>query len=319
MAVNNFQGYLEEISKNSGIKFRLIGEEDTIYYDNIDKLEEKDKVSSVLYLGEYKAYIILDKKYEICIPLLQYTIENKYRELFSAKERYLIDLIEGEEIGKEHIDNFLPFLKKGATLILVDVQGNKYEALNIIKQLYNEEDVVSLVYGNSILLIGNFDEVYEHAKSIKDSIASDFYSSCHISFSDIVYRAEDIRKAYLDAKTTMDLGKRFDIKGEIYCCSNLILEKIVYNISTEMKKDLYESFCDKFNAFDGEIINTIEEFINSGLNISDASKRLYIHRNTLIYRLDKIYKDTGYDIRDFRQATVFFMAFLIWKENRQEM
>ncbi|HCW05292.1 MAG TPA: hypothetical protein DGK91_12705 [Clostridium sp.] len=99
----------------------------------------------------------------------------------------------------------------------------------------------------------------------------------------------------------------------------MILEKIVYNISSEMKKELGDSFSDKFTAFDSEVINTIEEFVNSGLNISDASRRLYIHRNTLIYRLDKIYKDTGYDIRNFKQATVFYMAFLIWKENRQEL
>lgn len=319
MAVHNFDSYLEEVSKKSGIKFRVIGQDDTIYYDNMGELEEHNKLSSVLYLGEYKVSIVLDKKYEICIPLLQYTIENKYRELFSAKEQYLIELIEGKEIGQDHLEKKLHFLDKGASLILVEVQGNKYEALNIIKQLYNDEDVVSLVYGNDILLLGNFDEVYEHAKSIKDSIVSDFYSSCHISFSDLVFKAEDIKKAYLDAKESMELGKSFNIKGEIYCYRNLIFEKIVYNISPEMKKNLNDSFCDKFNAFDGEIINTIEEFVNSGLNISDASRRLYIHRNTLIYRLDKIYKDTGYDIRNFKQATVFFMAFLIWKENRQEM
>lgn len=317
--MENFDGYLEEVSKKSGIKFKLVGEDGTIYFDNMEALEEHNKISSVVFLGDYKVYIVLDKKYEICIPLLQYTIENKYRELFSTKEGYLIELVEGKEIAKESLEKHLPFLYKGATVILVEVHGNKYEALNIIKQLYNEEDVVSMIYGNDILLIGSFDEVYEHAKSIKDSIVSDFYSSCHISFSDIVFKAEDIRKAYLDAKTSMDLGKKFNIKGEIYCHSNLILEKIVYNINSEMKKDLYHRFSDKFNGFDGEIINTIEEFVNSGLNISDASKRLYIHRNTLIYRLDKIFKDTGYDLRDFKQATVFFMAFLIWKENGQEM
>ena len=62
------------------------------------------------------------------------------------------------------------------------------------------------------------------------------------------------------------------------------------------------------------MLNTIEEFISCDLNISEAAKNLYIHRNTLIYRLDKIAKDTGYDIRNFRQAATFTIAFLIWKE-----
>lgn len=317
--MDNFNCYLEEVSDKSGIKFRLIGEDQAIYYDNLKEIEEENKATSVLYLGEYKVFIVLDKKYEICIPLLQYTIENKYRELFSAKEQFVIDLIEGKEMAKANLEKALPFLEKGISLLLVEIQGNKYEALNIIKELYSEQDVISMVYGNEILLIGSFDEVYEHAKSIKDSIVSDFYFSCQISFSNIVFKAEDIKKAYLDAKESMELGKRFNIKGGIYSSSKMILEKIVYNISSEMKKELGDSFSDKFTAFDSEIINTIEEFVNSGLNISDASRRLYIHRNTLIYRLDKIYKDTGYDIRNFKQATVFYMAFLIWKENRQEL
>jgi len=70
------------------------------------------------------------------------------------------------------------------------------------------------------------------------------------------------------------------------------------------------------NDFDSEMINTIEEFVNCGLNISNAAKKLYVHRNTLIYRLDKIYKETNFDIRNFKDATVFAIAFLIWKENK---
>nr|WP_241393066.1 helix-turn-helix domain-containing protein [Clostridium tetanomorphum] len=73
-------------------------------------------------------------------------------------------------------------------------------------------------------------------------------------------------------------------------------------------------FSYKFDHFDGEIITTIEEFIKSDLNISDAAKKLFIHRNTLIYRLDKIYKETGFDIRNFKEASVFIIAFLVWKE-----
>nr|WP_243429180.1 helix-turn-helix domain-containing protein [Clostridium pascui] len=73
-------------------------------------------------------------------------------------------------------------------------------------------------------------------------------------------------------------------------------------------------FKNKFDNLDKEIIITIEEFINCGLNISDTAKNLYIHRNTLIYRLDKIYKDTNFDLRNFKDAIVFYVVFLLWKE-----
>jgi DNA-binding PucR family transcriptional regulator len=119
---------------------------------------------------------------------------------------------------------------------------------------------------------------------------------------------------YNDAAECMALGKKFGIKDKIFSSSGMLFEKIVYNVSDRVKEELNTKFADKFNLFDSEMINTIEEFVNCGLNISDAARKLYIHRNTLIYRLDKIYKDTGFDIRNFKEATVFIIAFLVWKE-----
>lgn len=312
----NFRNYLKELSDNSGICFKLIGEDDTIHFQPENFLVEGQMYEVQIYLGKNKAYIIMDKKYEICVPLLKYSIENKYRELFSMREQSLIDILEGKEVGINKLEKDFPFLARGCTLFIVSVDGSRYEALNIIKQIYNEQDVISMIYGDNIVVIGNFDEVEEHAESIKDSIVSDLYCRCHVSFANIVYNAEGIKQAYEDAKECMSLGRKFDIKGEIYDYNHMLFEKVVYNINFKVKKELLNNFKDKFSVFDNEMINTIEEFVNSGLNISDASRKLYIHRNTLIYRLDKIYKDTGYDIRDFKQATVFIIAFLVWKENR---
>lgn len=312
----NFESYLDELAEKSKVRFKLIGEDATSYYDSGDVIPQGHEIVSHIYLGKTKATIIMDNKYEICKALLEYSIENKYRELFSMREQSLIDVLEGKEIGLNKLEKDFPFLAKGCTLFLVSVDGSRYEALNIIKQLYNEQDIISMIYGDYIVVIGNFDEVTEHAESIKDSIVSDLYCTCHVSFAEVVYSAEGIRKVYEDAKECMALGRKFDIKGEIYDYSKMLFEKVVYNISPKVKKELLENFKDKFSVFDTEMINTIEEFVNSGLNISDASRKLYIHRNTLIYRLDKIHKDTGYDIRDFKQATVFIIAFLVWKENR---
>lgn len=71
------------------------------------------------------------------------------------------------------------------------------------------------------------------------------------------------------------------------------------------------------DSFDNEIVNTIEQFFNNDLNISETAKNLYVHRNTLIYRLDKISRETGYDIRNFKEAALFLITFLIWKESRR--
>jgi DNA-binding PucR family transcriptional regulator len=312
----NFRSYLQDLSNSTGIDFNLIGEDGTVLYQCDYKFKDSEKLEFEVFLAKQKARIILEDKYEICASLLKYSIENKYRELFSMREQSLIDILEGKEVGIDKLDKNFPFLSKGCTLFLVSVDGSRYEAINIIKQLYDEQDVLSMIYGDNIIVIGSFEEVSEHARSIKESIVSDLYCRCYVSFTDIVYSTEGIKKAYDDSKECMTLGRKFDIKGEVFNYDEMLFEKIVYNINPKVKKELLDAFKEKFNLFDGEMVNTIEEFVNSGLNISDASRKLYIHRNTLIYRLDKISKDTGYDIRDFKQATVFIIAFLVWKENR---
>lgn len=77
---------------------------------------------------------------------------------------------------------------------------------------------------------------------------------------------------------------------------------------------MLDTFKEKLDALDNETINTIEDFFNSDLNISDSAKNLYIHRNTLLYRLDKIKRETGFDIKDFNESMTFKIIFLIWQE-----
>ena len=84
----------------------------------------------------------------------------------------------------------------------------------------------------------------------------------------------------------------------------------------EMKKDVYDRFEKGISKLDNEMIRTMEVFFKCGLNLSEAAKELYIHRNTLIYRLDKIQKYTNYDIRDFNDAVLLKIIFFIWKEKK---
>jgi DNA-binding PucR family transcriptional regulator len=177
-----------------------------------------------------------------------------------------------------------------------------------------EKDIISFIYEDNIVIIGDFEEVEEHAKSIRETIVSNLYCKCYVSFGNRVYKATDIVNAYKNSKESMMLGKRFRFKDEIFFYDKMLFEKIVFNIGTSVKQELMNKLKNKFDTFDKEIIDTIEEFANCGLNISDASRKLYIHRNTLIYRIEKIKKETGFDIRQFTDATVFMVSFLIWRE-----
>ena len=313
----NFGGFLQELSVNSGISFNLIDEDGNQIYHSDFKVENSQCKTYLITLGNRKAKLNLEKQYEVCAPLLKYTIEHKYGEIFGVREKLLIDILQDKEVSEDKLIENFPFLLSGCTLLLVRVEGSKQDALSIIREIYKDQDVLSMIYENSIILISDFDDALEHAKSIRESIISDLYCKCTLSYVDGVYEIKGLRTAYDHAKECILLGEKFCMKDEIYSYNQMIFEKMVYNINSSVKQELFNSYKDRFSFFDSEVINTIEEFINCGLNVSDAAKKLYIHRNTLIYRLDKIHKETGLDIRNFKDATVFIIAFLIWKENNK--
>lgn len=313
--MHNFQSYLQDLSLNTGIKFNIVTEDENTLYSGISKAQSYELIIRQLNLANLRASIVLPKEFENCFTLLKYTIENKYKEIFTQREQLLVGILEGKNFSQDKIDREFPFISKGSTLFLVTVDGSKYEALNIIRQLYSEGEVLSLVYGDNIIVLGVFEEINEHARSIRESIVSDLYCKCSVGYGNKIFNVRDLKKAFEEAKGCFILGKNFGIKEEIFFYDKMLFEKIVFNISSEVKLELLTKFKEKFNLFDSELINTIEEFINCGLNISDAARRLYVHRNTLIYRLDKITKETGFDIRNFKEATVFIIAFLVWKEN----
>lgn len=313
--MHNFQSYLQDLSLNTGIKFNIVTEDESTLYSGISKAQSSELIIRQLNLANLRASIVLPKEFENCFTLLKYTIENKYKEIFTQREQLLVGILEGKNFSQDKIDREFPFISKGSTLFLVTVDGSKYEALNIIRQLYSEGEVLSLVYGDNIIVLGIFEEINEHARSIRESIVSDLYCKCSVGYGNKIFNVRDLKKAFEEAKGCFILGKNFGIKEEIFFYDKMLFEKIVFNISSEVKLELLTKFKEKFNLFDSELINTIEEFINCGLNISDAARRLYVHRNTLIYRLDKITKETGFDIRNFKEATVFIIAFLVWKEN----
>lgn len=310
----NFKAFLEELAESSNINFNLKDVKGKILYENPNnKIDESSCVNFPVNIFKDKFILILEKKYEVCASLLKYTIESRYREFFFAKNKLLSDIIEGKEISSKEEEDSLPFLTSGAYMMIIDVDGSKYDTLGIISEIYKDEDIFVSLYHDYIILIGNFENVEEHVQSIKEAITSDLYCKCHIAFSKPFCSKDDIKDVYLKTKESLVIGRRYILREDVFSYNKTLFVKIVHNLSSEMKDELKNDFKDIFNSFDSDMISTIEEFTDCDLNISDAAKKLYIHRNTLIYRLDKIYKESGFDIRKFKEAAVFIIAFLVWK------
>jgi sugar diacid utilization regulator len=306
---------LGDIEDVTGIPFRIEYKNGKIFYQGKLECSKADKAVSIL-IGNEKLNLLVDRKYEICTSLLKYTIENRIREIKSKQEEILINLLSSKEVLEDDLYLNFPFLDRRTIIFLIHLEGSRYDALNIIKELYSNTSAFAAIYGDDILLIKNSEDNREHAGSIRDSIVSELYTDCSVSYGNEIESFKEIKTCYDEAKKAQLYGETYGNKDNIYCYSQLMLENIAYNLSGESKKEMLTIVKHKLDKFDSEMINTIEEFIKADLNISEASKRLYVHRNTLIYRLDKIYKETGFDIRLFNQASVFIIAYLVWKANK---
>ena len=308
-----FKNFLEELADNTKIDFNLLNEGKALIFCGL-KSNSIEKSSIEVSLGNNRGLIEVEKSMESCLPIIKCYIEDKYKDIFYLREQFFGDVLQGNKVPLDKFRKSLPMVETGCTLFIVSIEGSKYETLNTLKNAYEGSNIISMIYGEEIIIIGVFDNRECEGKKIVTLLSNKLNCRCYVSYGEVAYSVEDIKIAYEEGKEAMDLGKRIGGKGNVYNYSDMFLERAICNISNKVKTQFYNEFKDKFNNFDDEMLNTIEEFINCDLNISEAAKSLYIHRNTLIYRLDKIPKDTGYDIRNFRQAATFTIAFLIWKE-----
>ena len=162
-------------------------------------------------------------------------------------------------------------------------------------------------------MIAEVKEIYEHIIGIKDALLNNFTSRYYISYCQIE-NYEALKKSFEECEYKLMLANKYKVSESVINEKKLILEGIIDSVSEEKKEKIYHIFNEGFSKLDNEMIRTIEVFFRCGLNLSDAAKELYIHRNTLIYRLDKIEKYTAYDIRNFNSAVLFKVVFFIWKE-----
>ena len=201
-------------------------------------------------------------------------------------------------------------------LIDIYIESKSYDAYLYIKELYDDSDVEVILSNDKLLLIAKVKEICDHITGIKDALLNNFTGRYYISYCQ-VENYEGLKKSFEECEYRLMLANKYKISESIIDEKKMILEGIIDSVSEEEKKRIYQLFNEGFSKLDNEMIRTIEVFFRCGLNLSDAAKELYIHRNTLIYRLDKIEKYTGYDIRNFNNAVLFKVVFFIWKEKNK--
>ena len=306
------ENMVKNIYECCNIPFRLsiesLGVYETLEYDDSDQIVSK----SIKFNGT-ECCLKTKAAFGSTLNLLAYSLENKLKDILIHKESIVTSLLEGKNIEKDIISAVWPALLDKFYLIDIYIESKLYDAYLYIKELYHDSDIEVILINDKLLLIAEVKEIYEHIIGIKDALLNNFTSRYYISYCQIE-NYEALKKSFEECEYKLMLANKYKVSESVIDEKKLILEGIIDSVSEEKKEKIYHIFNEGFSKLDNEMIRTIEVFFRCGLNLSDAAKELYIHRNTLIYRLDKIEKYTAYDIRNFNSAVLFKVVFFIWKE-----
>ena len=153
------------------------------------------------------------------------------------------------------------------------------------------------------------------AVTILDMLNTEAMSQVHIAYGTIVSEIKDVSRSYKEAKMALDVGKIFYANRNVVAYSNLGIGRLIYQLPIRLCKMFIKEIFGSISVddFDEETVVTINKFFENNLNVSETARQLYIHRNTLVYRLDKIQKETGLDLRVFEDAITFKIALMVVK------
>ena len=218
---------------------------------------------------------------------------------------------------KLHIDVNIP-----RVVFLIEARIEKdNSAMEVLKGMFSQQagDYLTAVDEKNIILIKNVtdcndvEDLIDIAKTIVDILNTEAMLKVRVSFGTKVNELKDVSKSYKEAKLALDVGKIFYAEKEIISYSSLGIGRLIY----QLPENLCHIFIDEIfkegvpYAIDEEILTTVNKFFENNLNVSETSRQLFVHRNTLVYRLEKLEKATGLDVRTFDDALTFKIALMV--------
>ncbi len=210
------------------------------------------------------------------------------------------------------------------TVILIrSVRESDVSVYDIIQNLFPDKskDFVISINETDIALVKETKPgidpktIEKLATTIADTLSGEFYVQAVIGIGATVDNLKDLARSFKEAQAALEVGKVFDTDKTIVSYDNLGIARLIYQLPTTLCETfLKEVFkLGSIESLDGETLFTIQRFFENNLNVSETSRKLFIHRNTLVYRLEKIKKITGLDLREFDHAIIFKIALMVNK------
>ena len=220
---------------------------------------------------------------------------------------------------KLHIDTEV----KRVIFIIETSHEKDSAALDNVRNLLGgkSRDFITAVDEKSIIIVKEleenegYEEMNKTAEVIVNLFRSDSDSDVHVAYGTIVGEIKEVSRSYKEARMALDVGKIFFEEKDVIAYSTLGIGRLIYQLPIPLCKMFIKEIFDgkSPDEFDEETLTTINKFFENSLNVSETSRQLYIHRNTLVYRLDKLQKATGLDLRVFEDAITFKIALMVVK------
>ncbi|MBN2878849.1 MAG: helix-turn-helix domain-containing protein [Clostridia bacterium] len=277
---------------------------------------------------EIETYLFFIKK--LVIEILKTSKKKLGRE--EVFRRIILDKTDVLEI-QEAVSDFNIDTDCARCVIIVQTvndEANKiYDALHTIFHM-KEGDIIVGLNRYVLALVKTIDEdidmdsLSELVNALNDTIANEIAIESHIGVGGVKSGLFNIRESFCEAQEAINLGLMQQSKSSIFMFHKLLLERFLQNIQRDTRKEFYDlAYSESLKKIlNEEMLTTVLTFFENNLNLSEAARRLFIHRNTLIYRLEKIQKSTGLDLRNFDDAVLLKTVIMIGKSlssnNRME-
>ena len=248
--------------------------------------------------------------------------DEKYDRANFVKNVILDNILPGDIYLKARELHFNSDVSRVVLLIRINSKTD-ISAFDVIQNLFPDKakDFVININETDIALVKEIrhgietKDLEKLARSIVDTLGGEFYTQAIVGIGTAVSEIRDLAGSFKEAQVALEVGKVFDTEKPIISYDHLGVARLIYQLPTTLCDMFLKEVFKKgsIDSLDQETLFTIQKFFENNLNVSETSRKLFVHRNTLMYRLEKIKRLTGLDLREFDDAIVFKVALMVKK------
>ena len=241
--------------------------------------------------------------------------EQHSENCFDVYRRALSGELVGAELEALATEHQLPQSMERCVMVFHMVQTGKDRAFELLQDItpMQDRDVLIDMDRHTVALIKDMsetetmDDLAQFAQALQETLMGETAHQMTVGIGRSCHTIDELRESYAEAKRVIEVGRIFQPEDSVYVFSKLILERFLMELPQDISAYYHSLLFNRktVRLFNEEMLYTIDMFFKKDLNLSDTARQLYIHRNTLVYRLDKVQRQTGLDLRSFEDAVTF--------------